>query len=730
MKKAFLVEICITLIYSFSFVFAQSSWQSIGPNGGYIRCMIKDLQGRILTGNAYGGIFRTSDAGQNWGQIFIGYRYEDVRSLAVNSSNHIFAGTDGHGIYRSTDDGNTWQRLNNLIYTSTVIALLISPTGDIFAGTFSGLYKSTDNGTTFNPSGSGINGSSNRALGYSSGYLFAGSDYNGVFRSGDNGISWEAVNNGIDFSGSLVECFASTDFISDVASKIYVGVSNKIYSSIDLGNTWEQLQTPQRNFSALLVRSNGNIVASASSNVLTIGGGIIESSDEGNNWQIFNLPDVPFSSVEEDNYGNLVGGSMGPGTYVTLNNIDWNLEVHGMPATAVNSISNTGGVILVATRHSGSFASTDEGENWENISNSIPNSNGWQYEVKKNPQTNTVYLLHQNGTFKTTYGNWNSWTNTNAFGNTMGFNSQGHGFLFSGSYCRKTTDDGVTFQSNYIGNISYVRQVTFDASDNLYIATANDFGNNGNGVWRSDDGAISWQAINTNLPLNITAIEAVDITGFGSEICEREIISGSSDGKVFTMNNNFSWNELLVGFQQNTIIRDIAGVNYTYGYKTAALTEFENISITPGCIYIPEEGIPEDIPTTTIDRTKFSFESASTDVIVDFIGTLGNGILKKESTVGLQEHNINIPSEYSLEQNYPNPFNPITTIEFSIPEKSFVNLEVFNALGEKVTTLASKELSAGSYKYEWDGSNLPSGIYLYRLKTQSFSESRKMMLIK
>ena len=730
MKKCFLFGVAAFCLLNFVSLTAQNGWQSIGPNGGYIRCLVKDNQGRILAGNAYGGIFRTSDAGQNWQQLFMGYRDKDVRSLVVNSNNHIFAGTDGLGIYRSTDDGATWLRLNNLIYTSTVIALLITPTGDIFAGTFNGLYKSTDNGTTFNPVGSGISGSSIRALGYSSGYLFAGSDFNGVFRSSNGGSSWEAVNNGIDYSSRLVECFASTDFTSDGVSKIYVGVSDKMYSSPNFGINWDELPTPQRNFSGLHVRSNGNIVASASSNVTTTGGGIIQSTNEGNTWQTFNLPNVPFSSVKEDNNGNLIGGSMGPGTYVTVDNEIWNLEVHGMPATAVNSISKTGGIIMVATRHSGSFASTDEGENWENISNSIPNPNGWQYEVKKNPQTNSVYLLHQNGTFKTTYGNWNNWTNTNRFGNTMGFNSQGNGFLFSGAFCYKTADDGTTFQTINIGSISYVRQVTFDASDNLYIATANDFGNNGNGIWRSTDAALTWQAINTNLPLNITAVEAVDLTGFGSEVCEREIISGSSDGKVFTMNNDFSWNQLLVGFQQNTMIRDIAGVNYTDGYQIAAITEFQNINITPGCIYIPEEDIPEDLPTITVERTKFSFESASTDVIVDYLGTLGNGILKKESTVGFQEIHINIPTEYSLEQNYPNPFNPTTTIQFSIPELSYTKLEIFNTLGEKISTLISDELNSGNYKYQWKAENLPSGVYVYRLQADKFSKSKKMLLLK
>ena len=59
-----------------------------------------------------------------------------------------------------------------------------------------------------------------------------------------------------------------------------------------------------------------------------------------------------------------------------------------------------------------------------------------------------------------------------------------------------------------------------------------------------------------------------------------------------------------------------------------------------------------------------------------------------------------------------------------------MNLEVFNTLGEKVSTLVSEELNTGNYKFDWNGANLPSGVYLYRLQTPTFSTSKKMTLIK
>ena len=93
------------------------------------------------------------------------------------------------------------------------------------------------------------------------------------------------------------------------------------------------------------------------------------------------------------------------------------------------------------------------------------------------------------------------------------------------------------------------------------------------------------------------------------------------------------------------------------------------------------------------------------------------------------------PIAWSLSQNYPNPFNPSTTIRFSLLSSSYVTLEVFNILGQKVRTLVNEDLTAGYKQINWDGTNqngqpVSSGIYFYRLKTDSFSETKKMVLMK
>ena len=100
------------------------------------------------------------------------------------------------------------------------------------------------------------------------------------------------------------------------------------------------------------------------------------------------------------------------------------------------------------------------------------------------------------------------------------------------------------------------------------------------------------------------------------------------------------------------------------------------------------------------------------------------------------DNNLAIPTYFALHQNYPNPFNPSTQISFDIPEGfEFVTLNVYNILGKKVNTLLSKPMNPGKHKVEWnakdnEGNPVASGIYFYELNTPSYTERKKMLLIR
>jgi hypothetical protein len=89
-----------------------------------------------------------------------------------------------------------------------------------------------------------------------------------------------------------------------------------------------------------------------------------------------------------------------------------------------------------------------------------------------------------------------------------------------------------------------------------------------------------------------------------------------------------------------------------------------------------------------------------------------------------------LPTGFALEQNYPNPFNPTTEFHFSLESPMRVRLQVFNVAGQTVETLVDGHLEAGRHALTWDGSNVASGVYFYRLEAADETVTRKMTLLK
>ena len=97
---------------------------------------------------------------------------------------------------------------------------------------------------------------------------------------------------------------------------------------------------------------------------------------------------------------------------------------------------------------------------------------------------------------------------------------------------------------------------------------------------------------------------------------------------------------------------------------------------------------------------------------------------------GISNINSQAPDRFSLSQNYPNPFNPVTNIEFSVPHSGLVNIAVYDALGREIETLVNDDLNPGTYNAAWDASGYNSGVYFYRFTSASFTETKKMILVK
>ncbi len=117
------------------------------------------------------------------------------------------------------------------------------------------------------------------------------------------------------------------------------------------------------------------------------------------------------------------------------------------------------------------------------------------------------------------------------------------------------------------------------------------------------------------------------------------------------------------------------------------------------------------------------------------INSYGSDTLTKTSYVFVSQGvgitgNNTIVKDYKLEQNYPNPFNPTTNIRYELPKSGFVKIIVFDALGKEIKTIVNEKQSAGTYNLTFDGSNLPSGVYFYRLRAGDYVETKKLVLLK
>ena len=153
------------------------------------------------------------------------------------------------------------------------------------------------------------------------------------------------------------------------------------------------------------------------------------------------------------------------------------------------------------------------------------------------------------------------------------------------------------------------------------------------------------------------------------------------------------------------------------------------VSIEPW-VTAPDPSGLGNVRSRTITKFEFTPDDIGTFEIKHTVhGFSGQLIVTNPITTGL-EADVILRDGYSLYDNYPNPFNPLTTIEYSLPQSGDVSLIVYNLIGEEVARLINGEQNVGYHEVSWDASNVPSGIYFYRLQAGDFVETRKMVLLK
>lgn len=195
------------------------------------------MNGTSIFAGAYeGGIYRSTDNGENWVEVNTGLTKKIVKSFAIIGST-IFAGTSSGGVFRSTDNGANWTDVNeglqnssNYIFVNTLIAAGTS----LFVGVNGGVFRSTDNGDTWTKVITAWKNKNVTTFAMSGSTIYAGTD-DGVYRSIDNGASWTVYKTGLKYE--------SITSLMVVGSTIFAGTYHGVFRSTDNGDNWTEANT-------------------------------------------------------------------------------------------------------------------------------------------------------------------------------------------------------------------------------------------------------------------------------------------------------------------------------------------------------------------------------------------------------------------------------------------------------------------------------------------------------
>jgi hypothetical protein len=653
--------------------------QTNGPYSGDIRCLIFH-NSYIFAGTMGDGIYVSSNNGESWKTANNGINCLIIHSFAESGSN-LFAGTC-MGVFLSTNNGTSWQSVNNGLVTPgnylDVHSLAVS--GDnIFAGLDGGVGISSDNGANWMISGGVPSYLKIHTLAVSGANIYAGTDYSGVYCSSDNGLNWQAIG------------LADLDILALVvfdSTILAATLTEAVKRSTDNGANWTQVECYGRSFTVV-----GDTLYSCHD-------GICMSVDSGLTWTDVALVD-----------------------------------------TVVNVIAVHGSNIFAGT-FGGIFRSTDNGIIWSRASTGINNTNNILYKMGSNLITitsefntdNRVYISSDNGD---TWAKAGAGTvsliqkNVNTF-----FSLDKDIFAATDNGVYVSTDEGVIWSTAGLGD----KQVVTLASLNNYLFAGVKFGA-GKGIYRSADKGKNWAfmgqpgfgAINSFAVMDpfIIAItpfihrssnhgvtwtqQLPNQTEEGVLISVGEKIFGGGSDVVVSNDSGKTWQEIESGLPDESWIQFLAA------YDTTIFTLIDGSIFQ--CTYNNNTWSPAD---SSFYASTITINGSYMFAVVPTRGIWRKSLSGVTSTEDLRE----FPDAFLLEQNYPNPFNPKTVIEFTIPHLSHVTVTVYDLLGRETARLVDEEKAAGRYKTEFNASNLPSGMYLYQIKSDSYIKTKKMMVVK
>ena len=382
------------------------------------------------------------------------------------------------------------------------------------------------------------------------------------------------------------------------------------------------------------------------------------------------------------------------GVYLSTNDgTNWSAANKGL-VTGISCLVMIGNNLFASDGMTGVYRSTDNGANWTAVNNGLSNLSVRALAVKEE-------LI---------------------LAGTEGSSSYNSGMFL-------TSDNGNTWSYINTGleNDSRINSIAV-YEDKIFVTSNYYRGMLLGGVYLSTNNGSTWAKINNGLynincyPLAVVSVDRLS----GPDLYVGDAASPNGQlpsGAHLSTDCGSSWQGGSLGIENQTVL------SFTpFGEKVFAIVKGPYLP----AIYLTTS---HDSEWTSVNQDGLpNAEIISLSVIGTelYAGIAQKGIWSRplSEITDIVDHQPDIPGNFLLNQNYPNPFNPQTNISFAIPQSRFVTLKIFDLLGKETATLVNEYKQAGNYTVKFDGSNLPSGVYFYRIEAGEFKEAKKFLLMK
>lgn len=377
---------------------------------------------------------------------------------------------------------------------------------------------------------------------------------------------------------------------------------------------------------------------------------------------------------------------------------DWEYITSGTDITYVNTLEKLGDYFIAGTNSRGLYYSTNNGLNWNY---SISNMGSVMSVIKKDSILFAgFYGLNKGVYFSADSGK--TWFQTSLNNQNIVFLTNIDDIIYAGASSPSlgiyySSNNGISWIQNSLNNQSVYSILNYN---NILFA-----GTIINGIYKSTNNGSNW---------NQTSLNNRSVLSFA--FMGTKLFAGTVDYGIFISNDSGNnWiQSSLNNYQTNTIL-----INGEYIFAGTSVYGV-HVSQDSGNSWIPRnEGLFLGLIVRDLHISENYIYTAS-----------NNGIYRRTLSELTSVKNHNLPVNNSLFPNYPNPFNPVTNIKFRISVSGYVILKIYDINGKLVEVLVNEKLKTGFYNYSWNAFSYSSGVYFYRIETEGFTDTKKMILVK